>query len=373
MERPRKLDCLDGLRGLAVLLVILFHYRLMGESAPHFTMFYRAFAPFRFAYSGVHLFLVLSGFCLTHSLLRRIRAGPEVTLASYMRNRLWRIGPPYFAAIIVCLAFTSLVGSFGYRVGPSIPIDLRQLIIHGLFLHGYWPDTIQAINPPFWSLSLEFQFYLTLPLLFALAFRFGPARILGCVALLSLAWRVLVFYAMPDLMHLANGFFLGRWAEFTVGMTIAFWYNHPKRQPTSPRRGDLTVVLSGLFLLAAFGLAAAQKHLIVDFLFGAAYGALLVAVLISSDHGGWLARCVTLRPLVQVGVISYSLYLTHNLLLDWGTKAYRRCVTEPTSAADAMALCALIALVIAAGWGFYAAFESRFVRSVDRGVPPKPA
>ena len=96
MSTPRssaKLDCLDGLRGVAILLVVLFHLA-GGGGQPYHRLVASALTPFRFGYTGVHLFLVLSGFCLTHSLLRRAAAGRPPTIRSYLASRFWRIAPP---------------------------------------------------------------------------------------------------------------------------------------------------------------------------------------------------------------------------------------------------------------------------------------
>ena len=228
MKTAAKLECLDGLRGIAVLAVILFHHRLECESHRR-SLLYSVLAPSRFGHVGVHLFLVLSGFCLTYSLIRREQSGRYPTLRRFLADRWWRIAPPYYVAIALYLVANAVQVAAGFPSLRGEPNTLRQVAMHLGFLHGLREDTIEAINSPFWSLSLEFQFYATLPLLFAMAGRFGYGRVIAAVSVASFAWRAAVLYVVPGHAFLVNGFFLGRWTEFALGMGVAAWYAGPGR------------------------------------------------------------------------------------------------------------------------------------------------
>src|SRR5947209_2000653 len=118
MTGAKKLEVLDGLRGIAVLSVIAFHHRLMSEGEIGHSTLYTLLAPSRFGYAGVHLFLVLSGFCLTHSLIRRARAGQEPTLRTYLIHRWRRIAPPFYAAMALYLFAAAAARAFGLWVPP---------------------------------------------------------------------------------------------------------------------------------------------------------------------------------------------------------------------------------------------------------------
>src|SRR5436309_879806 len=98
MPANKQIACVDGLRGLAVIAVVLFHHRLQHERDALHSTFSQLLAPVRFGFSGVDLFFVLSGFCLTYSLLGRAKAGRFPTLQSYLSARWWRLAPPYYAA-----------------------------------------------------------------------------------------------------------------------------------------------------------------------------------------------------------------------------------------------------------------------------------
>jgi peptidoglycan/LPS O-acetylase OafA/YrhL len=374
MPGAKKLDCLDGLRGIAVILVVLFHHRLMAESEAQHSIIYAALAPFRFGYSGVHLFLVLSGFCLTHSLLRRMGAGRQPSLRTYLTDRWKRIAPPYYAAVLIYLASSAIAPATMHKATPISQVSVRQLLVHSSFVHGFWADTIEAINSPFWSLSLEFQFYLLLPLLFTLAEKYGYRRMIVGVAALSVAWRTLVGVVCPQELHMINGVFLGRWSEFALGMGIAAWYNGPERRPLKRQTTPRCLTISLAFLGGAVVLSALGRHTSVDFLFGIGYASLLISVLLSVDQSGHLGRLIKARPFVRLGVISYSVYLTHSLVLDWTTWGYRRFVPETDVLTDLASLPAMLMLVLAAGYVFHCAIERHFLRSVDAVVhrAPKP-
>ncbi len=364
---PPKLDALDGLRGLAILLVVLFHHRQAAEYHAVHTWAYRLLAPTRFGNCGVHLFLVLSGFCLTHSLLRRHAQGRPPSLRDYLVARWWRIAPPYYAAMALVTVFVLVLFA---AVGEAIPegrrIDARQVVYHLGFVHGLRTNTFDAISGPFWSLSLEFQFYLVLPLAFALGQRLGFVPLLAGALAVSLAWRAWVDASLGLPGHyLMHGFFPGRWAEFLAGAAVASWINSPNRRPAS-RGLVVSLVMVGLgSLVAAVALAARGHVLTLDPTFGAGFAALLAATLLSAESGGSLGRWASVPLLARVGTISYSLYLTHMIPVEILGRLYTQAVPSPTAATELGWLLAMLVAVLAIGWAFHVAVERRFLRSVD--------
>lgn len=363
-----KLACVDGLRGLAVLLVILFHLKAgMATLSGPGNAVRAALSPLRFGFTGVHLFLVLSGYCLTYSLLSRADAGGPVGQKSYFLARFRRIAPPYYAAMIVYLLVAAAIAGQPERVARLF--GARQILSHALFLHGLWPDTIYAINTAFWTLSLEAQFYAALPILMALSSRRGAATTIAVVAASSLAFRLWLWSSRPDLVHLEGGLFLGRWTEFALGMWVAVWYRRSDR--ASWRVG----LVASLGATAGLGLGAGlfaheyRVPIAPDFCLGLGYAALLAAALASSERGGRLGRSLAAGGWVAMGTVSYSLYLTHSLVIGRGIQLYQRLVPAPTVATDAAMVAFVLPCVAALGLGFYRLIESRFVRSVDISPP----
>ena len=368
MDGAKKLACLDGLRAVAVVQVVMFHHRLEGDFQAVRPAFNRLLAPFRFGYTGVHLFLVLSGFCLTHSLIRRSRSGRNPSLLSYMRDRWWRIAPPFYVAFLVYATITMACGWAGVERPPWARVDLYQVVTHATFLHGLSDETLGAVNPPFWSLSLEFQFYLVLPLLFVLAMRIGPWRVLAGVIGLSVIWRAAILMAAPTFNAGMTGFFVARWSEFAMGMAVACWYHAEGR--TARRSDSLKIGALALITLGVtFAVAMASPTRWIDFGFGAGYAAMLVAVLLSSDRNGLANACFSWKPLVWLGSISYSVYLTHNLIFDWEYKAYNRLIARPNSITEAALLATSLSLILLVGWAFHVLVERRFLRSTDPSRP----
>jgi len=359
MGEPRKLEVLDGLRGFAALLVVVFHYRLICGRVAEPSWFARGLMPFRFGFSGVNLFLVLSGFCLTLSLIRRRDAGRSPTFRAFLLDRWRRIAPPFYAAMVIYLAAAPALERLGAPPTGSTADPVRQVLSHVLFLHGLRPATLCGINDPFWSLSLEFQFYLTLPLLFALGLKLGPWRVLAFVAVLSLIWRTWILDQTPDRFHAVNGFLLARWAEFALGSATAFWYAAPDRRAVDPRS-----IGAAAILLLALGswLSFADEVLWSDYAYGLGYGALLVSALLSAERGGRMGALFSSRPLTWAGSVSYSLYLMHSLVLALVLAGSRAMVVRPGLATDAATLAIAVGGSLAVAWGFARVFESPWRR-----------
>ena len=201
ITRADKLTCVDGLRGTAVGLVILFHLHKHWPDrlGPYCD---RMLGSFYFGYCGVSLFFVLSGFCLTYSLLRREAVGKLTSLSSYFASRFHRIAPPYYASILLYL----LVPFVKWLLSGELSDDLslRQVSSHVMFLHGFAEDTLFGLCPAYWTLALEMQFYLILPVLFVCARKWGAAWVVLVVTLVSLIWNA----STPSFAFMSHGVFL---------------------------------------------------------------------------------------------------------------------------------------------------------------------
>lgn len=162
------LGYLNGLRGLAVILVIVFHFWLKAGS-PHvlltlpLTTTRLDFAPLiASGFVGVNLFFVLSGFLLSQEFLRAdFLGGPRPSLRRFFRHRFFRIVPAYFCCLFLIIAL--LCPGF---IRPDLVysrIGALDVALHALFLQNLLPTTIGQYNRALWTLTLEVIFYLTLP------------------------------------------------------------------------------------------------------------------------------------------------------------------------------------------------------------------
>jgi peptidoglycan/LPS O-acetylase OafA/YrhL len=155
---------LDGLRGLAILLVLFFHF---AADLPRNVIF---LGPVYFGWSGVGLFFVLSGFLITRILLRTRRA--EGYFRSFYVRRALRIFPLYSGV----LAFCTLLFVLFPVLRPMFPGD-RDRIFHWLYL-GNWTPLLagedQRRMGTFWSLAIEEQFYWIWPFI---VWKVRPSRL----------------------------------------------------------------------------------------------------------------------------------------------------------------------------------------------------
>jgi peptidoglycan/LPS O-acetylase OafA/YrhL len=315
-------------------------------------------APFHFGYLGVHLFLVLSGFCLTYPLARK---GLRLELAQFARRRASRILPPYYVA----LALFALQRAAAHQ-RPSA----RDLLSHLLMVYNFSPTWMGSINGSFWSLALEWQLYLLLPLLLWGFRRWGVPQTLLATLALTLAYRTWVWNT-KDVSTWGSGMFWcysvpGRMFEFALGMAAAVALSQPSRagQAHGARRYAVGLISFGLIGLAAASLWSPFAP-VTDVLWGMAFFSLLMLAGRRAAEG---RHSLTWRPLVGLGTISYSVYLVHAPLLKQLAAALRPRHLPP---AGLWLLFELVVgpMLIGVGWLFYQAVEAPCLR-MRRGRRP---
>lgn len=355
-----RLDGVDSLRAIAALWVVLFHIR--AASGAHLGPLDLVV---RSGSTGVSLFLVLSGFCLY---LPVARDGRFVARRFFIR-RARRLLPAYYASILLFAAATIVfAGRFGFtQYSPSAL--LAQLATHLTMTHSLFPSTFYAINGAWWSLGLEWQLYLGLPLLVIAIRRFGLARTVGAVIAINVVYR-LALQAVIGAHVLSAGSSLatdvlpnllpGRWAEFALGMLAADMYATGRLTGRWSLAGWAAIPLAVLALLAV---GNPLSHLI----FGAVFFAVLCAAV---TRGGLLGRVLAWRPLAAVGVMSYSLYLIHQPIVGALTTVFRQLGLSPR-AVFAVVL-ALVPAILGVAWVLFVTVERRTLRTsgaIEDGSP----
>lgn len=376
--RPRaRLPFIDGLRGLAMLMVLACHCWIHTGGIQVLVPIGRGridlAAPFHYGYLGVHLFLLLSGFCLTYPLVRHGMPGMRLELGRFARRRACRILPPYYVALAGFLALRVLdsrvhaaqagVGALHERLTAG------NFIAHVLMFHNLVPAWKFSIDPAFWSLALEWQLYLVFPLLVWGFRRWGVGRTVLAVLALTLTYRTWAYvtYALwlHDSAHDAAGDFVcyalpGRIFEFVLGMLAAV---QMARMPEAPARVWMHRYLAGALALGLAALAVAHGWSpyspITDVLWGLAFFCLLMCGAgWSAVGGGWLQW----RPLVSLGLISYSVYLIHEPLI---RRVYPLVQGRHVSPVATLLFSELVLgpLLIGLGWLFFRLVEARFLRT----------
>jgi len=320
---------IDGLRALAVLPVLFFH---------------AGFAWFPGGFVGVDVFFVISGYLITSILRDDIAAGRFSVLGFYER-RVRRIMP---ALAVMCLA--TIPVAWAWLPPREFDFYGQTLATANLSVSNFlfWKRSdyfapAAEFEPLLhtWSLGVEEQFYLLFPFLFLLLAR--GRRMLAVVALLCLA-SFAATQVFASVSPAANFYLLpSRFWELGAGALLALAASDTRERPWT-LAGEL-LSLAGLALIVAS----------ILFLDGArpfpGWWALpvvggTVLVLAFGRAGTWTARLLGFRPLVWVGLISYSAYLWHQPLLAFARVRLDGQVPQPLL----LALIAATLLIAYASW-----------------------
>jgi len=382
------LEYLDGLRGLAALFIVLYHaYQEIYFSPDLPVLSQKIFIPCRVLWQGpiaVTTFIVLSGYCLMLPVARSKAGQLRDGFGGYIRRRAWRILPPYYAALIFSLLLIALVPGLhtlrNMRSDAKLPAFTPSVLVsHFALLHNLSNDWVWKINCPLWSVATEWQIYFIFGLILLPCWR----RI-GIVATTLLA---VIVSAMPWLcgklsnMDHACFWYIGL---FSMGMAAAVINFSPdiKSQWSAKRfpYGRYAFIFGLMFLFTLLGkkivhLPHSANSVLTDIVLGLFFSSLLIHYtqkLQAPDVGKLppLLRFLSSPPLVGIGLFSYSLYLTHFLLLSVTHDALLAMPLAPLLRCLLMLLGAPLAC-IAFAYGFYLIFERPFT-TAKSGRKPLP-
>jgi len=278
----KRIQWVDELRGLAALLILLAHYRHFLSDVP--LEFYLLDITSR----GVQLFYILSGYIL-YSIYRNRLANAKSIFEFYVR-RWFRIAPLFYTVCII-----SLLLFF-----PSIRNPLVNFSLHLLILpFGMYPEYINGIIGPEWSVYVEFWFYMAFPVLLWLFTRYGVI-LFGIALLLSFSQTIYFYLTEPDIS------------------IRTFWYNQPTAQLVFFIGGMLVlrarevlvtkwrkfISWSSIALLAILGVCI--RYFSVQLFLSLPLLIMLVIGYADISKAEWVSR-----SLAHAGKISFSLYLFH--------------------------------------------------------------
>jgi peptidoglycan/LPS O-acetylase OafA/YrhL len=310
-ETKGRLDVLDGLRGLAILMVVWYHLWLVsGYSTPLL-----AFAAplVQNGYLGVDLFFFLSGFCIALPYARARAAGsPGPGIAEFARRRALKIVPSYVLALAIF--------AIAFRAQFDGPLqELGHFAAHLAFVHVFSPATFGSFSGPLWTLAIEVQFYVLFGLLGPFVVR-RPFAVYGGFVAIAVLYRATIAALGVD------GDFL--WINqlpavldlFGAGMAAAFVYVYASARPEAPTYAPaataaavLAVAVAVAGLLAVVAVAAAGGDDAVHRWLNAwriAFGPLLAVVTLGIALGMSRIRVAAgVAPLRGLSVVSYAAYL----------------------------------------------------------------
>jgi peptidoglycan/LPS O-acetylase OafA/YrhL len=323
----------QGLRGIAVLLVVLYH---AGGVIPN-------------GFLGVDVFFAISGFVITRSLVGEFAATGHIALGAFYARRVRRLLP----ALAVMLVTVSLVGVLAapfeaQRMTAATAVAAALLSANAYLMHlstGYF--AVQTAADPLlhtWTLGVEEQFYLVFPLLLiaTLRTRRTAAVLMGVFAVSILSYDV--FLAG---VHSRFGFYgsPARAWEFGLGALTAL------ALVALPRAASLVVGIVGLVLLdvAVFG-DVHQRNLL----------AVLGTCAVIGAGASPVNRMLSNRALVAIGAVSYSWYLWHWPFIAYATALAPRQSWVPIAAAAAS---------LVPAWLSYRFVERPFRRGLRPALP----
>lgn len=305
-----RIRSLDGIRGVAIILVLLDHFRFSGGfSGIHPTIDWI----FATGNLGVRAFLVLSGFLISGIILKEHQKQGKLDLANFFLRRTVRLAPVYYAYLFVVLGIwvaglyedhlSSMIGSFSY---------LRNYLGSG-----------DSLTIHLWSLSIEAQFYLVWPLLFALlglSIRKRAVSVLLFVVTLTLLIRCFV----PDAP--AGGTILDRLVgersilryldSLAIGVAGGYFFSASHLATSEKQKVPMLLNIAGVLSLPLMMILETMTPQFLAWLKPTLQAFLsLFVILLCCRSSSWVTRLFTIRPLVSIGMISYSLYIWHLLFV----------------------------------------------------------
>lgn len=292
---------IDGLRAVAVLLVVFYHFGLFN---------------FTGGYIGVDVFFVISGYLITGLIVRELQQN-NFSLITFYERRIRRIFPAFFTVSIVL----GIVGYFYYSekaysdlwnsIGAATTSTANFLFYSQI---GYF--NAPALQKPMlhtWSLSVEEQFYIFLPLILFITIKFAQRwlkHVLIFILILSFVGNVYFLQKDPPLAFYMS--YLRAW-ELLVGSLLAI-------QPIAlPRWAHEALSLSGLIAIISVAFIYNTETLFPGV--NALVPVMGTMFIINSGHDykSLVGKILSTAPMIFIGKISYSLYLWHWPILVFGS------------------------------------------------------
>lgn len=365
MERPFSLGyrpALDGIRGVAVMLVVLDHI----------------FKWPRGGFLGVDMFFVLSGFLITSLLVQEWMQRDDISLGRFYRRRALRLLPALAAMLVVYLLILAIRVSVGAHSGLALgeannfwgallgPLYLENILIA---LH----SPLRGELIPLWSLATEEQFYLLFPPLLLLALHrsvtlAGVRKAVAGVIAVIFVWRLTWSLLGASLAHLYIGPDM-RFDSILAGCLFALLFILLSSRELNAARflfmgavaGGVVILCCVLFMARTSTLAFYARGGFT--LFAVCCGVVILFLVRVPESA--LARVLAVRPMVFLGRLSYSIYLWHVIVLVIAAAAFRH-LGQLSGVAFDIVRAAEVALSVAAGYLSYRLVEIPFLRRKRR-------
>jgi peptidoglycan/LPS O-acetylase OafA/YrhL len=328
-RRVQNLTIVQALRGIAALWVVFFHAS-EGGHIPHLKAtlpFAAQVAIFDAGHLGVAIFFALSGFVIAHSLAGSAMTGRS--LGRFALRRSIRLDPAYWVSMLICVAAAWASAhlqqeAFAYPTAPQVAANLL-----------YIQEMVgqPEINAVAWTLTYEIQFYLFFAAMLVLAG--GPTGRANAFGRDRAVWGLMFVLALLSAAGafdaLLHGLFLNLWAAFFIGALACL-------------AAANTRVIPFLAVLAA---AMVARSAVTHDMFMAISAATALGLFVAL-RTGYAERGLRLPWLQFLGGISYSLYLTHNVVTGAVGQVLKRTIAPTGVLGELVALIVILSSCIAA-------------------------
>lgn len=315
-------DAIDGLRGLAILMVLACHFLYVNPTAGNTVKFVLGIASA--GYWGVTIFFCLSGFLISHPFWKRkIRGAAQTIPPGYFARRFWKIYPP----LALCVVLLTPIYIARYGNAHSYLTTAGQWLVGWSWIH----SVSSRINPAMWSLIVEVHFYLTLPLLFLAVKKLSPKSALWTVfALLLIAPTAFRWFnAAHDIYFQLHPIIKVRFPtlldSFAFGVLLAGLENLKGLKKSWSQLGDFGLILLAASLAATswFALHPIAKPELQQEIIGWAVKISAVMMLcFIADPSHPRSRFFCQPWLRWCGLISYEWYLFHQPIILWARESF---------------------------------------------------
>ncbi len=370
-SKHKHLPALDGVRGIAVLMVFLIHYG-GGAKSSNFVL-HTIGVSVQAGWTGVTFFFILSGFLIS-GILWDSRNEPHFWRNFYMRRTL-RIFPVYYASLLLALIAAAIAGNARFA--------LTHVYVYALYLQNMpLPFNAGNLGSPLemshlWSLAVEEQFYLLWPFLLTQMKTLKRAKWL-CIGIFvfSAVFRIVGWYLLPAgpdaagvpshrIFHSGYGFLLSRAGELAAGAYLAMSFRDSVLWPRLRRVAPYLCAagLAGFLIAAKYGGTLTYESA-AGFLIGLPCITIcLAAILVMALGDGVVNRLFRLRPLRWLGGISYGFYIFHVLftpVFSWIVEKIAPDASRNVTFGLTFVVAGSLSVLLA--WFSFRFFESRFLR-----------